>query len=67
MCCVTLKNARKQLNLTQEQLSLKSGVKLTTLQKLEHGTNNINAASVETVIRLSRALGVGIEDLVHID
>ncbi len=64
---ISLKEARKNAGLTQEQLSLKSGVKLTTLQKLEHGTNNINGASVETVIRLSRTLGVGIEDLVHID
>ena len=64
---ISLKEARKNAGLTQEQLSLKSGVKLTTLQKLEHGTNNINAASVETVIRLSRTLGVRIEDLAHID
>ena len=64
---ISLKEARKNAGLTQEQLSLKSGVKLTTLQKLEHGTNNINGASVETVLRLSRTLGVRIEDLVHID
>lgn len=63
---ITLKDARKKSNLTQEALCQKANVKLTTLQKLERGASNINNASVETVLKLALALNVRIEDLVTI-
>ena len=46
---------------------MKSGVKLSTLQKLERGASNINGATVETVLRLAHTLGVTVEDLVKIE
>ena len=55
---------RRSLGLTQEQLSVKSHVGLSTLQKLENGTNRILGARLEIVLKLARALGVSVEDIV---
>ncbi len=63
----TIKEARIKAGLTQEELAMKSGVKLSTLQKLERGVNSMNGATAETVLRLARALGVTVEDLVTIE
>mgnify|MGYP004593326195 FL=1 len=63
----TIKEARLKAGLTQEELAMKSGVKLSTLQKLERGVNSMNGATAETVLRLARALGVTVEDLVTIE
>ena len=63
----TIKEARLNAGLTQEELAIKSGVKLSTLQKLERGVNSINGATAETVLRLARALGVSIDELVKIE
>lgn len=57
---------RRAANLTQQQLAAKSGVNLTTLQKLENGANRVLGAKVETVLRLAKALGVTVEDLTHV-
>lgn len=54
---------RRKRGLTQEQLSEKSGVKLSTLQKLENGANNIKQARVETVNALAHALNVSMDEL----
>ena len=63
----TIKEARLNAGVTQEELAIKSGVKLSTLQKLERGVNSINGATAETVLRLARALGVSIDELVKIE
>lgn len=63
----TIKEARLNAGLKQEELAMKSGVKLSPLQKLERGTSNINGATVETVLRLAHTLGVTVEDLVKIE
>ena len=63
----TIKEARLNAGLTQEELAIKSGVKLSTLQKLERGVNSVNGATAETVLRLARALGVSIDELVKIE
>ena len=63
----TIKEARLKAGLKQEELAMKSGVKLSTLQKLERGVNSMNGATAETVLRLARALGVTVEDLVTIE
>lgn len=63
----TIKEARLNAGLKQEELAMKSGVKLSTLQKLERGASNINGATVETVLRLAHTLGVTVEDLVRIE
>ena len=63
----TIKEARLKAGLKQEELAMKSGVKLSTLQKLECGASNINGATVETGLRLAHTLGVTVEDLATID
>ena len=48
----TIKEARLKAGLKQEELAMKSGVKLST---------------VETILRLAHALGVTVEDLATIN
>lgn len=55
---------RRNAGLTQQQLSQKSGVPLTTLQKLENGTNRVLGCRTEIALKLSNALGITIEELV---
>ena len=61
---ITLSKLRLDQGFTQQQLSEKSHVTISTLQKLESGTNDIHKAQVDTVLKLARALGVTIEELV---
>ncbi len=63
----TIKEARLKAGLKQEELAMKSGVKLSTLQKLERGASSVNGATVETILRLAHALGVTVEDLATIN
>ncbi len=57
-----IKKARNKLGLTQDDLVRKSGVKHTTLTKIE--SNVVIKPSVQTVAKIARALGVPMEDLV---
>lgn len=59
-----LGDLRRAAGFSQQELSEKSGVKLTTLQKLESGANDIMGAKVGTVLALARALETTVEDLV---
>lgn len=52
---------RAKLSLTQQGLVKKSGVKYTTLSKIESGA--IKTPSVQIVAKIAKALGVLIEDL----
>lgn len=61
---MTIKEARKAAGLTQFDLAVKSGVKLSTLQKLESGANDPRGAAAETICRLARAMGVTAEQLI---
>ena len=63
----TIKEARLNAGLKQEELAMKSGVKLSTLQTLERGASNITGAPVEPVLRLAHTLGVTVEDLAKIE
>ena len=58
---------RRAAGMTQTQLSQVSGVNLTTLQKLENGTNRLLGARTEITLKLARALGVTVEELVSIE
>lgn len=60
-----LQHYRKLANLSQGSLSLKAGVKLKTLQEYEIGARDINKASVQTLILLSKALNCKITDLLE--
>lgn len=60
-----LGNLRRAAGLSQQELSEKSGVKITTLQKLESGVNDIMGAKVCTVLALARTLGITVEELIE--
>ena len=59
-----LGDLRRAAGLSQQDLSTKSEVKLSTIQKLESGANDLMGAKVGTVLALARALGTTVEDLV---
>jgi y4mF family transcriptional regulator len=45
-----VKNRRKILGLTQEELSQKSGVALTVIRKIEQGKDNLSLSKVNSVL-----------------
>ena len=57
-----VKKYRAKTGLTQEDFAKKSGVKYTTLTKIE--SNVIRKPSVFIMAKLANALGVSIEDLI---
>ena len=56
-----IKKHRNKLGLSQEDFAQKSGVKYTTLTKIESGV--IKTPSVVIVGKIAKALGVSIENL----
>lgn len=52
-----LKEIRQKKGLTQQELSVQSGINLSTIQKLEIGENNLSGAKFSTVLALYRVLG----------
>ena len=58
-----IKKRRTKLGLSQEDFAQKSGVKYTTLIKIESGV--IKTPSVLMVEKIAKALGVSIEDLLQ--
>ena len=56
-----IKKRRTKLGLSQEDFAQKSGVKYTTLTKIETGV--IKTPSVAIVAKIAKALDVSIEDL----
>ena len=57
-----IKRVRNKLGLTQDDLVRKSGVKHTTLTKIE--SNVVVKPSVQTVAKIAKAFGVQIEELI---
>ena len=57
-----IKKYRAKLGLSQEELAKKSGVKYTTLTKIE--SNVIKKPSVIVMAQIAKALGVSIEKLI---
>ncbi|OIP75372.1 MAG: hypothetical protein AUK06_01865 [Parcubacteria group bacterium CG2_30_36_18] len=57
-----IKKYRNKQGLSQEDFAKKSGVKYTTLTKIE--SNVIKKPSVLVMDKLAKALGVSIEDLI---
>ena len=52
-----LKEIRQAKGITQQELSIQSGINLSTIQKLERGENNLSGAKFSTVLALYRVLG----------
>ena len=59
---VNIKKHRTKLGLSQEDFAQKSGVKYTTLTKIESGV--IKTPSVVLVARIAKALSISIEELI---
>ena len=57
-----IKKLRNKLGLSQEKFAQKSGVKYTTLTKIESSV--IKKPSVMVMDQIAKALGVSIEDLI---
>lgn len=60
-----LQRIRKEKGLSQSELSEKALVKVKTIQHYEIGAKNINRARVDILYKLSKTLGVQIEDLLE--
>lgn len=60
-----LKRIRTSYGYTQSELANHSGVSLRSIQMYEQRKKDINKAGVDTVYRLSKALGCTIEDLIE--
>jgi len=56
-----IKKYRHRLGITQDDLVQKSGVKYTTLTKIEG--DFVKKPSVQMIAKIAKALGVSIEDL----
>ena len=59
-----LKRYRKICNLTQRQLSERTGISLRMIQAYEQDSQDISRAEVRTVIKMAKALGCEPEDLI---
>lgn len=60
-----LKQVRRRMGLSQKELAEQSGVPIRTIQQYEQRQKNINKASVECVIALSRVLFCSPEELLE--
>lgn len=57
---MTFKEIRQAKDMTQQELSIQSGINLSTIQKLERGENNLSGAKFSTVLALYRVLGADV-------
>lgn len=60
-----IKSLRLNAELTQSQLSERSGIPLRTIQQYEQRRKNINKAQGEYLVALSKVLGCNVEDLLE--
>lgn len=60
-----LKRIRTAYGCTQAELAKRSGVSLRSIQMYEQRNKDINKASAETLLRLSKVLGCTMEDLIE--
>ena len=60
-----LKRIRSAYGCSQSRLAKMSGVGLRSIQMYEQRKKNINRAEAESVLRLSRALGCEMEDILE--
>ena len=56
-----IREIREQAGLTQEELSIKSGVSRATIWALERGENKVT--TTKTLLHIANALGVQLDDL----
>lgn len=58
-----IKKMRMEKSLTQEELARVSGIKISTLQKLEKVDANLEKMQLGTAIKLSKGLGIKVEEI----
>jgi len=56
-----IKQLRNKQGLTQDELARKADLPYTTLTKIE--TNVITKPSIQTVMKIAKGLGIGVDDL----
>ena len=56
-----IKQFRNKQGLTQDELARKADLPYTTLTKIE--TNVITKPSIQTVMKIAKGLGIGLDDL----
>ena len=61
-----LKHYRAINSMSQSELAKASGVSLRSIQMYEQRNKDINKASAETILRLSKALSCSMEDLLEV-
>lgn len=64
---MTIKTARKDAGMTQNQLSELSGVNIRTIQKIESGESNVRNIANATVKSLADALGIDASEITEYD
>lgn len=57
-----IKQRREELNMSQEELSLKSGVSRSIISELESG-KRVENTTIETIVKISRALDTSIQKI----
>jgi len=57
-----IKQLRNKQGLTQDELARKADLPYTTLTKIE--TNVITKPSIQTVVKIAKGLGIGVDDLI---
>lgn len=57
-----IKQRREELNMSQEELSLKSGVSRSIISELESG-KRVENTTIETIVKISRALDTPIQKI----
>ena len=60
-----LQMKRQATGMSQSELARKAEISVRTLQSLETGARNIDKVSVLTALKLARALGCSIEDILE--
>lgn len=60
-----LKIIRKEKGMTQKELSIRSDVKLGSIQHYEQGYRDLKKADAYTVFKLAIALGCDMEELIN--
>ena len=60
-----LRKIRKAYGYSQSRLAAESGVSLRSIQMYEQGNKDINKAQAATLLRLTKAMGCRIEDLIE--
>lgn len=63
MCKKTLRQIRREKDVTQEQLSKKTGITTRSITAYENDLNSLRNASYEYLERIAKALDIEVDDI----